>query len=234
MLPYVIAELPVAFETEYPTLRRNSEKYRADVRTAALLSYSPEEFEALRQTSPLLTDDLRDYMLIGKAFYYHLLRYNGLMLHASAVVVDNEAYLFSAPSGTGKSTHTSLWLEYFGKRAFILNDDKPAIRLFDDGVYAYGTPFSGKYDISANVKVPLRGIAFIERSETNTIERQTKDQALYNVLNQTARPAQLDLYTKLLSSVGDLISRVNVYTLHCNISTDAVSVSYEEMRKGTT
>ncbi len=233
MQQYIIAELPVAYDAAYPTLRRNSEKYRSEIPAATMLRVVPEELEALRKKSPLLNDDLREYMLVGKAFYHHLLRFRGLMLHASAVVVDNEAYLFSAPSGTGKSTHTSLWLEYFGEKAYILNDDKPAIRLFPDGVYAYGTPFSGKYDISVNAKVPLRGIAFIERSETNYVERQTKKQALYSILNQTARPEDVSLYTLLLSTVGELLERVNVFTLHCNISREAVSVSYEEMRKGT-
>lgn len=233
MQQYVIAELPVAYDAAYPTLRRNSERYRSDTPPEAMLCVVPEELEALRKKSPLLNEDQREYMLIGKAFYHHLLRYHGLMLHASAVVVDNEAYLFSAPSGTGKSTHTSLWLEHFGEKAYILNDDKPAIRIFPDGVYAYGTPFSGKYDISVNAKVPLRGIAFIERSESNDLERQTKKQAMFSILNQTARPEDVMLYTQLLATVGELLDRVNVFTLHCNISREAVSVSYEGMRKGT-
>lgn len=233
MLPYEIAGLPVCFDAKYPTLLRNSAKYKKDMVIDPVAIYiSPEEMNALEADSPHLSADQREYMLFGKSFYHYLITQNGLMLHASAVVVDNEAYLFSAPSGTGKSTHTSLWLEYFGSRSYILNDDKPAIRIFPDGIYAYGTPFSGKYDISVNQKVPLKGIAFVERSASNSIVRQTPQQALYSILNQTTRPANIPLYTKLLSSVGELIARIPVYTLQCNISREAVLVSYEEMRKG--
>ena len=110
-----------------------------------------------------------EYVLAGSAFYFELLRYSGMMLHSSAVAVDGYAYLFSADSGTGKSTHTSLWLKLLGERAYILKDDKPAIRCTDGKVYAYGTPFSGKNDINVNARVPLGGICFIERAEENSI-----------------------------------------------------------------
>ena len=87
------------------------------------------------------------------------------MLHASAVVVDGDAYLFSAPCGTGKSTHASLWLKYLKhKNPYILNDDKPAIRIVNDNIYVYGTPFSGKTDKNKNEKANLKGIAFLEQS----------------------------------------------------------------------
>ena len=72
-------------------------------------------------------------------------------------------------SGTGKSTHTALWLKNFAPRASIINDDKPAIRIQKDGIFVYGTPWSGKTDQNKNVKVPLQGIAFLERGEENSI-----------------------------------------------------------------
>lgn len=79
------------------------------------------------------------YMLTGSDFYTQLLKFRGILLHSSCVVVDGAAYAFSADSGTGKSTHTALWLKHFGNRAYMLNDDKPAIRLVGDRVYACGT-----------------------------------------------------------------------------------------------
>ena len=72
-----------------------------------------------------------------------------MLLHSSCVVYEDKAYLFSAPCGTGKSTHTQIWLKRF-PGAYILNDDKPAIRIMEDGVYAFGTPFSGKTDLNVN------------------------------------------------------------------------------------
>lgn len=120
---------------------------------------------------PELVQDDWEYMLTGSDFYTELIKYNGILLHSSCVVVDDYAYVFSADSGTGKSTHTQLWLEHFGDRAYILNDDKPAIRLIDGKVYACGTPWSGKYDYSTPKIVELAGICFLQRSETNWIKR---------------------------------------------------------------
>lgn len=113
------------------------------------------------------------YMLTGSDFYTQLLKFRGILLHSSCVVVDGVAYAFSADSGTGKSTHTALWLKHFGNRAYMLNDDKPAIRLVGDRVYACGTPWSGKYDYSTPGMVPLR--AFASSSERRRIlsTRQT-------------------------------------------------------------
>ena len=113
---------------------------------------------------PELTQNDWEYMLTGSDFYTDLIKYDGILLHSSCVVVDGIAYTFSADSGTGKSTHTQLWLKKFGDRAYILNDDKPAIRLIGDTVYACGTPWSGKYDYSTPAVVPLAGICFLERS----------------------------------------------------------------------
>lgn len=232
---YRIADLPVCYHAFYPMLRARSQKYAADPSAdAALLSVTQSQIESIRDRTPLLDDDMREYMLMGKHFYEMLITHDGMMLHASAVVVDDRAYLFSAPSGTGKSTHTSLWLKLFGARAYILNDDKPAIRAIDGRAYAYGTPFSGKYDISENRRVPIAGIAFIERSETNSIERMPSARAVFSLLNQTARPESPDLYARLLRNLDAVLQCVPVYTLRCNMDTQAAAVSYDAMLKGST
>lgn len=150
------------------------------------------------------------------------------MLHASAVVHNQKAYLFSAPSGTGKSTHTQLWLKHFDD-AYILNDDKPAIRLTPEGFVVYGTPFSGKTDWNVNKAVPLGGICAIERSETNYIEKMPEDEALFRILNQTLRPYDENKMEILLKILDKLINNTPVYKLHCNMDPEAVDVAYKGM-----
>ena len=229
---YSIAGMTVCYDAAYPTLQKHSERYLCDpVQDAVPFSVSDAEIAALRPQTPLLTDDLREYMLMGKAFYEYLISRGGMMLHASAVVVDGEAYLFSAPSGTGKSTHTALWLRRF-PGAYILNDDKPALYFSEGRVYAAGTPFSGKYDISVNHSVPLRAIAFIARSADNRIEQIPDRRALYELLNQTSRPEDVGLYAKLLQNAGKILEQTPIYKLHCNMNLEAAEVAYEEMRKG--
>ena len=99
--------------------------------------------------------------------------------------MDGYAYLFSANSGTGKSTHTGLWLEHFKDKAYIINDDKPVLKKENDSWYVYGTPWSGKYDINANKKELLGGIVFLERSKTNYLEPLQLNVSIPFFYNQT-------------------------------------------------
>lgn len=178
---------------------------------------------------PSWPDELGEYMATGSSFYKQLLDFGGMMLHSSAVVVDGQAYLFTADSGTGKSTHTKLWLQKFGDRAFILNDDKPALRLEDDGWYAYGTPWSGKHDISVDTRVPLAGIAVVERGEENSIEPFGGITAIHAILKQVNRPKQKEYREKLLELLDKLITQVPVWKLRCNMEPEAAEVSYQAM-----
>ena len=183
----------------------------------------------VREKYPMLSDSDGEYLFTGISFYRQLLNFNGMMLHASAVVVDEKAYLFSANSGTGKSTHTKLWLEHFGNRAYILNDDKPALRLQDGIWYAYGTPWSGKHDISVNTGVPVAGIAMIERGETNEISLWGGKDAISSVFSQVNHPKDMAFRIKLLELLDRLFADVPIWKLRCNMDPDAMRVSYEAM-----
>lgn len=180
---------------------------------------------------PELTQNDWEYMLTGSDFYTQLIQYDGILLHSSCIVVDGVAYAFSADSGTGKSTHTQLWLKRFGDRAYMLNDDKPAIRLIGDTVYACGTPWSGKFDYSTPAVVPLAGICFLERSEDNWIKRAETSKALYNIFSQTIRRLGEENMNKLLDNLTEIFNKVPIYQFGCNISDEAVECSYNAMKK---
>lgn len=181
---------------------------------------------------PEASDDMAEYLSTGSDFYAQLLNYNGLMLHSSAVVVDGKAYLFSARSGTGKSTHTNLWLQHFGERAYILNDDKPALRKMDGKWYAFGTPWSGKYDMSVNTGVELAGIAMLERAENNEIASYSGTRAIFDIFTQVNRPKEYERREKLLSLIGHLINDVPVWKLKCNMEIEAAEIAYQAMYAG--
>lgn len=194
------------------------------------IELSIEKLEEIKKRYNHLNLEEIEYIFLGQLFYRHILKYNGILLHSSCVVKDKQAYLFSAPSGTGKSTHTNLWLEEF-KDAYILNDDKPAIIYKDNTLYAAGTPFSGKHDISKNLLVPIKGICFIERSSNNWIKEISSKQAIFEILNQTERiPYENDM-TLILSHIENIVKNTKIYKMGCNISIDAVYTSYNKMRK---
>lgn len=189
-----------------------------------------EKLEEIKKRYNHLNLEEIEYIFLGQLFYRHILKYNGILLHSSCVVKDNQAYLFSAPSGTGKSTHTNLWLEEF-KDAYILNDDKPAIIFKDNTLYAAGTPFSGKHDISKNLLIPIKGICFIERSLNNWIKEISSKQAIFEILNQTERiPYENDM-ALILSHIENIVKNTKIYKMGCNISIDAVYTSYNKMSK---
>jgi hypothetical protein len=180
---------------------------------------------------PELNQDDWEYMLTGSDFYSEVLRFNGILLHSSCIVVDDVAYAFSADSGTGKSTHTQLWLKRFGERAYMLNDDKPCIRLINDKVYACGTPWSGKYDYSTPKIVPLGGICFLERSENNWIKTADTKKAVFNIFSQTVRRLGPNAMNKLFDVLEVIFDKVPLYEFGCNISDEAVDTSYNAMKR---
>ena len=187
---------------------------------------------AKQQLAPHLSTLECEYMWTGEQFCNKLLEFDGFMLHASAVVYENKAYLFSAPSGTGKSTHTTLWRKVFGEdNTYILNDDKPVIRLADGKVTVYGTPWSGKTDQNKNIGVPLQGICFLERSKDNWIEPILAKDAAFGILNQTIRPADNSNMAKLLDLLDRLLQQTTVYRMGCNMDDDAAHTAYNGMNR---
>ena len=185
--------------------------------------YHPEDWEGL-------APELVPYMASGVQFYAQLLKFDGLMLHSSAVAMDGNAYLFSGPCGRGKSTHTRLWQSAFGEAASVFNDDKPALRRLDTGWFAYGTPWCGKDGINKNEKWPLAGICFLKKAEWNRIRRLTPEEALPLLLGQTVYrlyPKSMDL---LLTHVDRLLREVPVYELENTPTESAARLSYETMR----
>lgn len=187
------------------------------------------DYRSLKEREPHLSEDDCEYLTTGGCFYRGLVKHGGMMIHSSAVVMDGRAYLFSAPCGTGKSTHTKLWLKTFGERAQILNDDKPAIRLVDGVWYAYGTPWSGKYDISTNTRVPLAGICMLRRGEENKIEPYGGAAAVKEILEQTARVNHPEYMMNMLGLIDKLFEKVPVWKLECNMEPEAALLSHKVM-----
>lgn len=175
------------------------------------------------------TDDVATYLFEGIEFARQLLKFNGVWIHASAVVVDGDAYLFSAPCGTGKSTHTSKWLELFGDKAFIINDDKPAVRIIDDEYWVYGTPWSGKHDISVNTKAKLKGICFLHRAETNSIKFMDKASAVKEILDTSHFRTTAEQMMKKLEILDKIVRNVPIYEMGCTPTIEAAKMAYEFM-----
>ena len=207
---------------------RRAEKYRVlSGKPEFVLEVTDDEVRSSREGSAMSDDSIR-YMLSGSKFYFELIKRGGMMLHSSAVVKDGRAYLFSGPSGVGKSTHTGYWLKLYPD-AYILNDDKPALRLTENGFFAYGTPWSGKHDISRNEGVPLGGIAFLERAEADRIELLGSGSAAKGLIEGTVRHIRRERMEELLATVDLIVRSTPIYRIGCTRSPSAAELAYSVM-----
>lgn len=157
--------------------------------------------------------------------------YDGFFLHCSCLCMDGGAYIFTAPSGTGKSTHTRLWQETFGDRVTIINDDKPLVRKKDGAYIIYGTPWNGKHKLSHNISAPIKAVFFLEQAANNSVERVDAVTALTLLLRQTVVPTNKEDLSTLLDMLSELIEDTPMYRLRCNISRDAALTAYNAIKQ---
>ena len=176
------------------------------------------------------SDGYLEELAVYRKIAEKMLAYETVLFHGSVVAVDGVGYLFTAKSGTGKSTHTRLWREYFGERAVMVNDDKPLLQITDSGVIAYGTPYNGKHKLGANLSVPLRAICILTRDAENHIEPVTRQQAYTMLLQQIYRPVDGLLMMKTLTLLDRLADGVKLFRLGCNMEKEAAKVAFEGMQ----
>lgn len=227
MKRYLIAGLTVDMEV-FGRTERQAEAYAFPTNGPADITLESDDRRVLELNPGLKNLDNAQYMGTGMAFARSLLAFDGSFLHASAVMLDGKAYLFSANSGTGKSTHTEKWCRLFG--ATYLNDDKPALRLIDGVWMAYGTPWSGKHDLSAPMGAPLGGIAFIKRGEENAIRPFPPAEAVPIFMSQSLwRLREHRQMGKQLELVDKLMRQVPVWELTCRNDDDAALLSHSVM-----
>lgn len=157
--------------------------------------------------------------------------YNRFLMHGASISYHNQAYLFTAPSGTGKSTHIRLWKKHLGDDVKIVNGDKPFISLEKETPFIYGTPWAGKERWQRNCSEPLKGICFLQRGTTNSIKQINPDECLSLLFHQVYIPDDSLTAGLTLELLDKLIKTVPLYLLQCDMSEDAVRCSFEALTK---
>ena len=179
----------------------------------------------------VFTDPFLERAAIQRGFAEFLFDKNTLLFHGSAIAVDGEGYLFTAHSGTGKSTHTRLWMGLFGDRAVMVNDDKPFLRLDGDRVWLCGSPWSGKHGLDANIQVPLKGICILERGAENRIWSVSKEEALPMLQKQAYCPLDAAKEASFTILVNQLAENIPLWKMACNKNPEAAQVAFDAMHK---
>ena len=185
--------------------------------------------EGLRRRK--FTDPFLERAAIQRKVAEHLFNCCTLLFHGSAVAVDGKGYLFTAACGTGKSTHTRFWWETFGDRATMVNDDKPFLKITENGILMYGAPWSGKHGLDANICVPLKGICILTRGAENRIAPLVPEKALPMLLHQSCPPADAALLPAFRNLVEQLSRKTKLWHMECTKDPAAAQVSFEAMSR---
>lgn len=224
----------------YPSTRDYCRDYLTDAApdfsievTAADITFEREKSEQEDRLEGIpvrrFTDAYLETVAVQRKITECLFAHDTLLFHGSVVAVDGEGYLFTAKSGTGKSTHTRLWREVFGDRAVMVNDDKPFLRMTEGAVMVYGSPWNGKHGLGCNLSVPLKAVCILERGEENRIEKISAKQALPMLIQQSNRPMDRTWMLKYLELLDKLSCGTAFYSLACNMDPQAALVSYQAM-----
>ena len=182
---YKIAGKVIEINSLYERVHELCKNYLSDEKCdfSVTIEAKDIEFEKLKsekedivegKTVRHFADDYLEELAVYRKIAVKMLDFNTILFHGSVIAVDGQGFLFTAKSGTGKSTHTKLWRQYFGEKAVMINDDKPLIHITENSAVVYGTPWDGKHRLSTNTSVTLKAVCILERDETNHIERITK------------------------------------------------------------
>ena len=177
----------------------------------------------------VFTDPFLERAAIQRAFAEYLFDHGILLFHGSAIAVDEKGYLFTAHSGTGKSTHTRFWQQTFGDRAVMVNDDKPFLELREDGVWLHGSPWSGKHGLDSNICVPLQGLCILERGKENHIAPIRVQEVLPMLQKQAYRPLATEKESVFLQLTRQLSRSASLWKMACTKEPAAAQIAFDAM-----
>ena len=169
-------------------------------------------------------------LCIYRAIAEQLPQFDRFVFHGAAIEYDCSSYLFTAPSGTGKTTHINLWHKYLGDKVDIINGDKPIISV-DKTSTVYGTPWAGKEGYQRNASAPLKAICILKQGKENKIIKLEVAEAVNHLMRQVYLPSDPSALSKTLELLGTVIENTPVYILECDISKEAFEASFNAMTK---
>ncbi len=232
---YNIADFNILIEYNYKYTYKFLEKFlsKESLEPDVFINVTQGELEKELEIAEIkIIDVVENSLILRKLATELLINHSTVLFHASSVAYKNKAYLFTAPSGTGKSTHTAFLKSLLGDEITYINDDKPFIRLIDGKFYVYGSPWCGKHMLSNNIKAPLQAIVKINRSDENSVYSLNSTEALTLMLEQAYSYKDEISTTKLLDYINLIFKQAKLFKLNCTNSIESAKVSYNNILKG--
>ena len=154
-----------------------------------------------------------------------------LLIHASLVRHKGYGYAFIAKSGTGKSTHVSLWLKHIPE-CDLMNDDNPIVRILDGKAYIYGSPWSGKTPCYRNIKAPLGAITRIDRADINSVEKLNPIESFASLLPScSSMKWDKEIFNNVCNTITKVIETTAIYVVHCLPNREAAIICHDSIVK---
>ena len=226
MITVNIANLPIGIDNKYEHVAIQAREYFTAQEPLFTVSVSEEDIDVEKTLSG--TDHPRGYyesIIAYRKIANRLPEYDAFLFHGCVIEYRGEAYIITANSGVGKTTHTRLWLSEFGNDVSIINGDKPTVRIIDGVAYAAGTPWKGKEGYGRNVMKQIRGIVFLARAEKNRASKISTEDAVTRFMSQIYLPRKnLQAMTKTMHLADKVIRSVKLVELECNMNPEAARV----------
>lgn len=223
-----LAELIISIKCRFEYTMRACENYILESGSSnfSVFVNDSEIWEEINNSTSKINKGYAEFICIYRKIAEQLPRYNCIVMHGAAITYQDLALLFVAPSGTGKSTHIKLWRQVFQKDVDIINGDKPIVRVDNNKINVYGTPWAGKEGWHRNRTASLKAAFILKQAKTNRITRVNPNEYMSQLLKQIYMPTDVYSLEKTLQLFDIFIKNTAVYILKCNISRDAVKTAY--------
>ena len=228
---YEIAGLRVKIENRYDFTTKFCQEYLSEDQTSQVhivARASEEEFLEEKKYSGKFSDGYIENICLYRSLCCQIPLFNRMLLHCAVLEYEGKAYAFLGRSGTGKSTHTRLWKKYLGSPKMV-NGDKPILEWVGDGFIAHGTPWRGKESWGERTSAPLYGLCFLEQAKENSIRKLSPAEVSSRLFGQILLPEEEENLISTLELADKLIATTPAYLLKCDISKEAVKLSFEAM-----
>ena len=233
-----VADFNIYINDNSRTVQTHFTGYRSSFHIAdIMISISDNDISYERENTQ---EGFVEPFLLTTAIYRKLAEWlplhNAFVLHSACFDVGGEGVVFAAHSGTGKTTHMLLWQKLLGEKMTIVNGDKPIVRFFEDEPnipYAYGTPWNGKERLGCNMRTPVKHICFIERSETNYVEKMQPSEIIDLIFNQVYMPKDPIAVANTMQLINRFINCCSIWKIHCNMDISAAETAYNAIFKSS-
>ena len=229
MITVRLAELNIGIKYRYEFTKEYVSEYIVEGDPDFIVEATDADLEAeLKMAEEPTPNEYLEYVAVYRKIADKLTEYDGAVFHGAVIEFLGKAYLITARSGVGKTTHVRLWQQKYGDKVQILNGDKPILRIMNGKVYACGTPWRGKEGYGKNEIRELCGIAFLERGKENSYTELSPKDATVKFMGQIyMNKANSAVILRTLRISDKILSQVPLFEFSCNMDTEAAEMAHD-------